>query len=507
MERNKVAILGAKAGIMSQFCTIIVKFIVRTYTIHFLGKEILGLDSVLIDTINMLSLAEMGVTSAMLFRLYTPIVKQDKNRVGEWMATYRKIYRFIAVIISFLGIIISFFLSHIIKDVSISWSIIYIAYYIQLLNIVCSYLLAYERILLNAVQKKYVCLIVDAVGVVVFSIFKVISIVVFSSYLLYLVISVIQTVSCNTWLYIYSKKRYAFAINGMKSKAEDLKIIVCDAKEVLANKISSFVYSSTDNLIISAFMGTGIVGVFSNYKYVMSALRSMINSAMITMQPLIGNYLNSNITKENSYKTLKRYTFIRFLIAAGTAIPFIVVVDSFVLLWTGKEQYLMSSEISILLAIDYYVGCIYGSLGEYLTGMGKFKQIKYATFLGTITNIVFSLIGVILFGVRGVLVATVISQIVIWVIEAYFLLWGYYHDYVLAKKDYLIMQIKFFTVIFLCVVLVLNVKNVTNIDNLYFRILFYGLMSELILSIEVILVWYHTDEFYFLLQMIKNVLK
>ena len=99
MSRNDSAIKGSLVGLLSQIINLISKFVVRTYVIRLLGQEILGLDSVLLDTINMLSLAEMGITSVMLFRLYNPVLKGDKELIDEWMASYRQIYRIIAFIV------------------------------------------------------------------------------------------------------------------------------------------------------------------------------------------------------------------------------------------------------------------------------------------------------------------------------------------------------------------------------------------------------------------------
>ena len=78
MHRNELAIKGSVIGLSSQIISLLLKFAVRTFVIRFLGREVLGLDSVLIDTISMLSLAEMGISSAMLYRLYSPVIEGDR---------------------------------------------------------------------------------------------------------------------------------------------------------------------------------------------------------------------------------------------------------------------------------------------------------------------------------------------------------------------------------------------------------------------------------------------
>lgn len=495
MNRSGLALKGSAIGITSQIVNLIAKFIVRTFAIRILGKEILGLDSVLIDTISMLSLAEMGITSAMLYRLYAPIINKDQKRIDEWMATYRIIYHVIAGIVAIMGVVISFALPLIIREISVPWSTIYIAFYLQLAGSVSSYLLAYKRILLNADQKKHICLLVDLLATVVFSVAKIIVIILLRSYEFYLIMTVLQTIISNIILHVYSNKIYPFVARKTKAKRDDLHLILKDTKEVLANKLATYIYSSTDNLIISIFLGTGIVGLLSNYKYISLALRSTVNSAMTTIQPLIGNYLNSTTSKAESYRTLKRYTFVRYIIAGATSVPFIVLANTFVLLWTGDEKYLMASTITIFLALDYYIGCVYGPLGEYILGMGMFKQGKYATFAGALTNIVLSLIGAKEWGCDGVLFATVISQLVIWAGDTYIIMFKYYKNQSEFKWDYIKTQLYYIAIFAVSIVISGFAVSGVALTNLW-AMLFIGIaISEIVFFSLVVITTSRNDEF------------
>ena len=507
MNRNELAIKGSTIGIASQIVNLIAKFVVRTFAIRILGKEILGLDSVLIDTISMLSLAEMGITSAMLYRLYSPIINKDEKRIDEWMATYRIIYYVIAGVVAALGIIISFSLPLIIKDISVPWSTIYIAFYLQLFSSVSSYLLAYRRILLNADQKKHLCLLVDLAATVVFSIGKIIVVVIFKSYELYLVMTIFQTVTANVVLHVYSNKSYPYVNRKTHAKKDDILLILKDTKEVLANKLASYLYSSTDNLIISVFLGTGVVGLLSNYKYISSALRGMVNSAMTTIQPLIGNYLNSDTLKADSYKTLKRYTYVRYMIAGASTVPFISLAETFILIWTGDSSYLMAPTITVFLALDYYIGCVYGPLGEYILGMGLFSQGKYATFAGAFTNIVLSLVGARIWGCNGVLLATVISQCVIWIGDTYIIMFHYYADQPEYKWNYIKTNLLYIGLMAVCVAASYASVLLLPVSNLWVKFILGAIISEIVFWGIAILATVHSDEFIYAKGLTEKVVK
>lgn len=506
MNRNDLAIKGSFIGIVSQIINLVIKFVVRTFIIRFLGRDILGLDGVIIDTVSMLSLADMGITSAMLFRLYTPIIKKDKRRINDLMATYRTIYHCIAGVIASVGIIISFFLHRIISGINLPWSRIYIAFYMQLGCSVFSYLLAYQRILLNADQKKHYCMTVDLISNIIFSILKVVVIIKFKSYEIYLFLSIAQTISANAYLKLYTRKKYCDINSDGIKQNDDIKSILQDTKDLLGNKLAGIVYNSTDNIIISTFLGTGTVGLLSNYKYISSALRSLMNSAMATIQPIIGNYLHSNTSKDKSFVTLKRYTFVRYVFAGLTIIPFILVSNIFIRLWTGDSGYIMGEIVPILIAIDYYISCVYGPLGEYILAMGLFKKGKYPTYAGAICNIVLSLVGVAVWGINGVLFATIIGQLVIWGGDIFIVLKGYYAEYPVYSRMYIYMHIKFIIILVGCCILgrvfILSISFLPDILVFLFGIF----VPETIFGIVLFLLYREKDELDFFKMMLFRII-
>ena len=504
MSRSDIAIKGSTIGITSQIVNLVLKFIVRTYAIRFLGKELLGLDSVLLDVVGMLSLAELGITSVMLFRMYAPVIEKNQQRISELLSSYKVIYRIISGIVLVLGIIISFFLPNIITNVSISWDIIYITFFLQVINAVASYLLAYQRILLNADQKKHLCIVVDLIVTVVFSVAKIVVLIIWSDYIIYTAITIFQTVSANVYLMYYVKRKYPFVDTHIKARKEDMKVVLLDTKDVVAGKLAVYVYMSTDNLIVSIFMGTGIVGILSNYKYISSAIKGLVNNAMITMQPLIGNYLNSGASKENSFLTLKRYIFVRYLIAGISCAALIASANSFILFWTNSSEFVLPEIVVVLLALDYYIGCVYGPLGEYLNALGMFRIAKYPQFAGAVINILGSLIGVKIGGIIGVLFATVISQVAIFTGYAYYVFFRYYSEDFTIAKNFAITHFKYTVVsiisLFACIYFSTFSFEIGHLGDFIAKAM---LSMMLFIVISIVTLW-QSDECQFIIQLIKS---
>ena len=500
MNQRHIAVKSSAIGVCSQIISLICKFVVRTFQIRFLGVELLGLDGVLIDYIAVLSLADLGLTSAMIYHLYKPVIENDEDKINELMAVYRQIYQIIALMICGIGMILLIFLPKIVKDVEFSNSYLVLAYIFQLVATVSSYLLAYKRIYLNAKQKQYVCIIIDTITLVLFSILKIAVLICFKSYMAFLVMSIIQNIFSNTVINIYCGKYYSFL---KQRKAIDITVrkkIFSEVKDVFGSKIAGYVYSSTDNIVISIILGTVQVGIASNYKYLMSAIKGLVNSAMSTIQPIIGNFLNADHSNGEMYRLLKNYSFVRYILAVFTAVPFLCVVDKFVEMWAGKE-YLMSSTIPILLVIDYFIGSMSGPLGEFLTAEGMFKYEKNVSILAAIFNVCGSLLGAKLLGVQGVLIATVISQCILWIGRGKAVF-----ECVLKKNmiiDFVKISIKYVICFVIMGVLGLVIAKRIHIFGLIGCIV-SGMVSLVVVSVIVFLFYYQTEEFKYVVTLIDD---
>ena len=87
-------------GIGGYAITTVADFIVRTVFIATLGK---GLFS---NVLSMLSLAELGVGSAIVYKLYKPLSENDQQRVAILMKFYRRAYTIIGGTIALVGVCI-----------------------------------------------------------------------------------------------------------------------------------------------------------------------------------------------------------------------------------------------------------------------------------------------------------------------------------------------------------------------------------------------------------------
>ena len=67
-------------NVASMLITALATFIVRTAFIKYLVEEILGVNATIVDTVTLLTMSEMGIQTAIIYKMYKPILDGDIDR-------------------------------------------------------------------------------------------------------------------------------------------------------------------------------------------------------------------------------------------------------------------------------------------------------------------------------------------------------------------------------------------------------------------------------------------
>ena len=155
-SRLKNSAFNFASGFMGRVLTILLNFVVRTIFIHCLDEAYLSVNGLYSNILTVLSLAELGFGSAMVYRMYAPMAEHAYPKTAALLRYYKNIYRAIGFVILGLGLCVVPFLDIIIKDnPDVPGLTLY--YLIFLLNTVISYWLSsYKASLFSADQKDYI---------------------------------------------------------------------------------------------------------------------------------------------------------------------------------------------------------------------------------------------------------------------------------------------------------------------------------------------------------------
>ena len=184
--RSESSIKNAITAIGSNIISILIGIISQAVFIKVLGTEYLGVNGLFTNIISMLGIVELGIGSAIIYHLYEPVAKNDKEKIKSLMRFYKISYRIIALIVFCIGICIIPFLKSIVGETTIETNINFI-YFLFVIDIVASYLLTYKRSILYANQQSYIINIVHILYLILLNVIQIIVLLLTNNYIIYLI--------------------------------------------------------------------------------------------------------------------------------------------------------------------------------------------------------------------------------------------------------------------------------------------------------------------------------
>ena len=101
--RTKNAIYNILATWLGQFLLIFVTLLSRRIFLQNLGTDYLGVDGLFANILSFLSMAELGIGSAITYSLYKPLALNDIEGMKSLMKVYKISYFVIGVLIFAAG--------------------------------------------------------------------------------------------------------------------------------------------------------------------------------------------------------------------------------------------------------------------------------------------------------------------------------------------------------------------------------------------------------------------
>ena len=83
--------MNTTVAIGSRMVAILMGFVTRVVFTHTLSEAYVGVNGLFTDILNVLSLSELGVGTAITFSLYGPIARGDEEKQKSLMKLYQRI--------------------------------------------------------------------------------------------------------------------------------------------------------------------------------------------------------------------------------------------------------------------------------------------------------------------------------------------------------------------------------------------------------------------------------
>lgn len=395
-------------GFISKVIVMFMPFLTRVIIIRVMGAAYLGLDSLFSSILQVLSITEMGFSTAVVYSMYKPIAENDYETLGAILHFFKKVYRVIGVVIFTVGICIMPFLSHLINadsDVDIN---VYILYIIYLVNASISYFLfAYRSSMLNAYQREDVISKINAIVKIVVTILQIGVVVAFHNYYMYAFAIVLGSIVNNVYAAFVTKKMFPQIIEGgILNKA-----IRLDIKEkvggLLIQKLCATSRNAFDSIFISTFLGLTQVAIYNNYYYIMGAVISVLSIFTVSITAGVGNAVAIEKVEKN-YSDMKRINFLYMLISGWCTVCLVNLYQDFSQIMFGKDM-VYPFAVAILFSLYFYTLKMGDIISVYHQGAGLWWKHRYRSMTEAVTNIVLNYVLGKVWGVYGILLATWIS--------------------------------------------------------------------------------------------------
>lgn len=496
--RSKFAKINIIWGVVSQAIIMILNFISRSFFIYTLGKEYLGLNGLFANILTVLSLSELGFGTAIIYNLYKPLSEEDYDQTSVLMKFYKKVYFVIGMVINLTGLALLPFLQYIVKfesNVDINYKLVFIFFLID--TSTTYFFKAYKRSLLEADQKSYILKKYDTIFKSLITIVQIMILLITHNFYSYLMVGIVGKIILNIALSVKVDKEYPLLNEHIEKtlSKRDKKNLFKNVYSLSLYKASTVAVNSTDNIIISSFISTTVVGIYSNYSMVISTINTFLG---VIFLPLVASVGNLNVTSDDSRKRdiFDIIYFTTFWLYGICFVCLYFLLNDFIKIWVGGE-FILDNLTVLVICTSFLIKGMENPTYIYRMGCGAFNQAKYRPVISAVLNILFSILFVKSLGIAGIFIGTILSRML-----TYFIF-----DPIIVFRDILKLKPVQYYLKYIWYIIVIIIG--TMITGYFLQVISFngiggfilkGVLCFIIVNIVFIIVTFTTKEF-------KNTLK
>ena len=456
-SRKKNVFRSSAVNAVCQILRLLAGMVYRVIFLRILTLEYLGINGLFTNILGVLSLTELGITEAILYRLFAPISAEDPQQVGRLMRFFRNVYRKIALAIMIMGGITACFLRFLVRDAGevpadVNLHIVFLLFLVQSAS---SYLFAYRFALLSADQKQYIETIIQTAITLLRYILQIVCLVITHRYIDTLMVGMAGGILLSAVASRWVVRQYpaVFSVQTDITK-EERRAIYKDTSAAAIHKVGTVVLNSTDQILMSKYIGLAVTGIYSNYAMIITNASGMIASLFGGVTASFGNAL-STMAPEDRYQAFKRMLFLNFWIVGGITACLYILMDDFIILWLRKSLLLDPLTLK-LLCVMFFMQQTRIVPGAYMTATGLFIRDRARPVIEAALNLGISILALHWLGVAGIFVGTIVSCLLTVFWRVPWLL--YHHAFQKPVKEYWALYIEYALLTFAAVFLTSRIK-------------------------------------------------
>lgn len=420
MDRQKSK-LNITVSVLFRIVTSCLVIFVRRQLIQICGNEANGLNSLYISIVGFLAVAELGVGSAITYSMYRPIVDGDRDKVSALYFLYRKLYRFIGFVILAVGLLLTPFIHYFARDYAQLDVDFHLTFLLMLASCVISYFYSAKSALLIAHKNNYLAVAIESGGLVLQYILQMLSLTLVGTFEAYLICRIL-TALCQ-WIIteLVVRRKYGDILRNKQTlEPETRREVVKNILAMFQHKIGGMLVNSAGSIVISLFAGVIILGEYSNYATIQTTMAGILGLVFTSLSSVFGHlYARNDKAVAKGY--CESFYLLNFMIGTVFHLGYYAIVDNLVALLFSPEL-VVGKTISFMVALSGFIQFMRRNTLTFRDATGVFYNDRWKPLVEGACNIILSIALAQRFGVIGVILATVITNLLIChIVEPYVL--------------------------------------------------------------------------------------
>lgn len=408
MNRSRRIAANVIASFLLNVVHFIFPFIIRTLVVYRLGDQYTGIGGLFSSILTVLNVAELGFSNAVVYFMYKPMAEKDNDQLCKLLNYMRMVFLIVGCVVSAFGLALCPFIDRFIKGTLPEDLNVYILYLLYLLNTVAGYFFGgYKRTILLAGQRNDVEANINSVVYAVSSILQIVVLLLFPNYYLYIIILPMESIAANLIIARRSSALFPNVKPVGKIDASERKSIVDKVKALFLYKIGTIVLTSSDNIIISMFLGLSIITYYGNYYQIINSFYVLTYVAFAAATSTIANKM-----AESGIKEIKQlFGTIQFwvcTISGIVVVGYILLIQDLMQLWMGQER-MLGFETVVLLAILFYLLQLRRTAIIIYDVQGLWDKSPLAPLISGVLNLCSNVILVQIIGIDGIVLSTIMG--------------------------------------------------------------------------------------------------
>lgn len=462
-------------ALMSILALISTNLILKNY-----GSDFNGVVATANQFVNLILIVEGGFTTAINVALFKPFVDGNQKKINKIMTAAKNVFLKIGLIFLAVGVLISIVYPLFIKS-DLSYLTIFLIFLMVMIGTSYNLIFVYRsQIMFQVSQREYIYSIssiivnfLSSITTIVLAYLKVDMLIIRFFIMAYLIVN-------GFIIYCLFKKTFP----DIKSDVPDYKSIK-GTKDIMVQKLTSVIYLSSPLLFISTFISTEASSVYSVYSSIYNIIKSIITSLIAAPVNGFGQLLSKS-KKSDILKKFETYEYIVIIVSSILLSCVLSIIVPFIKIYTAgvNDINYVNYVIAILISLVVLFEVIHIPSGNIINVSGNFKTAKKIQIISSVILIVLLCLLGFLFGINGILIATLITNIILASMEIYF---THVKIFESKLKKFLCMFLLNFILMVIIISIVFNLN--INIAN-YFEFFICGGIIFVIDSIIILLINY-----------------